>query len=118
MIRRPPRSTLFPYTTLFRSVIFPLAEREDEARIGDILVPAVNGARVPLREIARIERAIGRASINRESNSRVLALKFNVQGRDLGPVIAEAQAGGRPEVQGTAGDILRGGRAIAKQTRP
>src|SRR5450432_3404877 len=25
MIRRPPRSTLFPYTTLFRSVIDPLA---------------------------------------------------------------------------------------------
>src|SRR5256885_6036475 len=24
MIRRPPRSTLFPYTTLFRSVIFDL----------------------------------------------------------------------------------------------
>src|SRR3712207_7225213 len=24
MIRRPPRSTLFPYTTLFRSRIFPL----------------------------------------------------------------------------------------------
>src|SRR6267378_5601147 len=23
MIRRPPRSTLFPYTTLFRSIIFP-----------------------------------------------------------------------------------------------
>src|SRR5574339_981140 len=26
MIRRPPRSTLFPYTTLFRSVIVTLAE--------------------------------------------------------------------------------------------
>src|SRR2546430_13147789 len=25
MIRRPPRSTLFPYTTLFRSGSFPLA---------------------------------------------------------------------------------------------
>src|SRR5258707_1216663 len=24
MIRRPPRSTLFPYTTLFRSVVCPL----------------------------------------------------------------------------------------------
>src|SRR3712207_7211034 len=24
MIRRPPRSTLFPYTTLFRSMILPL----------------------------------------------------------------------------------------------
>src|SRR3712207_6973496 len=27
MIRRPPRSTLFPYTTLFRSVGFGEAER-------------------------------------------------------------------------------------------
>src|SRR3712207_8283283 len=25
MIRRPPRSTLFPYTTLFRSLLVPLA---------------------------------------------------------------------------------------------
>src|SRR3712207_6863144 len=30
MIRRPPRSTLFPYTTLFRSV-FALAEPRDGA---------------------------------------------------------------------------------------
>src|SRR5258708_13040375 len=28
MIRRPPRSTLFPYTTLFRSVIADLLARE------------------------------------------------------------------------------------------
>src|SRR3989338_1911576 len=26
MIRRPPRSTLFPYTTLFRSCYFPLSQ--------------------------------------------------------------------------------------------
>src|SRR5258707_13895747 len=32
MIRRPPRSTLFPYTTLFRSVIFQLAAQPDELR--------------------------------------------------------------------------------------
>src|SRR2546426_3501037 len=29
MIRRPPRSTLFPYTTLFRSVEQPLADHLD-----------------------------------------------------------------------------------------
>src|SRR5438132_415362 len=29
MIRRPPRSTLFPYTTLFRSKVFSYAERFD-----------------------------------------------------------------------------------------
>src|SRR2546422_7814691 len=33
MIRRPPRSTLFPYTTLFRS---PLDEREGVERDGDL----------------------------------------------------------------------------------
>src|SRR5690348_17397678 len=40
MIRRPPRSTLFPYTTLFRSlsVIFP---RESDA-------PAAGGSAKPL----------------------------------------------------------------------
>src|SRR5258708_8100075 len=27
MIRRPPRSTLFPYTTLFRSLAYALADR-------------------------------------------------------------------------------------------
>src|SRR5260370_34654662 len=29
MIRRPPRSTLFPYTTLFRSYLRLLPERDD-----------------------------------------------------------------------------------------
>src|SRR3712207_8115107 len=32
MIRRPPRSTLFPYTTLFRSAV---VEREVLQRLGD-----------------------------------------------------------------------------------
>src|SRR2546427_7829646 len=31
MIRRPPRSTLFPYTTLFRSQAGQLLQRHDEA---------------------------------------------------------------------------------------
>src|SRR5260221_5393681 len=34
MIRRPPRSTLFPYTTLFRS---PLADRLRPTRLGDVV---------------------------------------------------------------------------------
>src|SRR3970282_884116 len=32
MIRRPPRSTLFPYTTLFRSMIPPPATAEQKTR--------------------------------------------------------------------------------------
>src|SRR2546430_12724031 len=42
MIRRPPRSTLFPYTTLFRSVVvllfllFPRINTGFQFRIGDL----------------------------------------------------------------------------------
>src|SRR5256885_12291233 len=35
MIRRPPRSTLFPYTTLFRSKFRPIILKEDVS-VGDI----------------------------------------------------------------------------------
>src|SRR5690349_22010215 len=35
MIRRPPRSTLFPYTTLFRSIVRPLAAPEGHVQSGD-----------------------------------------------------------------------------------
>src|SRR5947208_13857303 len=33
MIRRPPRSTLFPYTTLFRSTAAGLLERREHRRL-------------------------------------------------------------------------------------
>src|SRR3712207_7224085 len=37
MIRRPPRSTLFPYTTLFRSIIHKVQKRmEISKKIGEI----------------------------------------------------------------------------------
>src|SRR2546426_12838612 len=36
MIRRPPRSTLFPYTTLFRSQRMPMAPNTSNARRHDI----------------------------------------------------------------------------------
>src|SRR3712207_8426700 len=40
MIRRPPRSTLFPYTTLFRSQ-HPLAKGDDGARRGPLRVAVI-----------------------------------------------------------------------------
>jgi heavy metal efflux system protein len=46
---------------------------------------------VPLRELAKIQVAQGRATINHEANSRFMALKFNVAGRDMGSVITEAE---------------------------
>src|SRR2546429_6673477 len=35
MIRRPPRSTLFPYTTLFRSVLLKVRDDDEECGHGE-----------------------------------------------------------------------------------
>src|SRR3989449_6655491 len=70
MIRRPPRSTLFPYTTLFRSLTaHPAPDRVGEHR-GDEPEPALHAGRLLGRERgqddgmepARDERAAERAA--------------------------------------------------------
>src|SRR5256885_8391236 len=43
MIRRPPRSTLFPYTTLFRSFIGPRPERPEFVRLLQRRIPFYPG---------------------------------------------------------------------------
>src|SRR2546422_7686793 len=46
MIRRPPRSTLFPYTTLFRSLADAPEQRQHRARPPDAVQPDDVGAGV------------------------------------------------------------------------
>src|SRR2546427_9755518 len=54
MIRRPPRSTLFPYTTLFRS-LFPYRDKARRERLGPLLLSSE--AREPSRG-APVERRV------------------------------------------------------------
>src|SRR5258706_6741336 len=55
MIRRPPRSTLFPYTTLFRSL-----RRDDRAsRVSRATVHAVRGAALRARSQSGAVRSRG-----------------------------------------------------------
>src|SRR5437899_4458275 len=37
MIRRPPRSTLFPYTTLFRSIFTGKSDVREEVQMSDVI---------------------------------------------------------------------------------
>jgi cobalt-zinc-cadmium resistance protein CzcA len=71
-------------------LILPPSARAVTAQISAILVPTPGGGRVPLSALAHIETTIGRQAINREQNSRFLALKFNVDGRDIGSVMRDA----------------------------
>src|SRR5688572_32691747 len=50
MIRRPPRSTLFPYTTLFRSTMIGAGGAAGQSDAANLLKPAL--ARGELRTIA------------------------------------------------------------------
>src|SRR3712207_7137733 len=58
MIRRPPRSTLFPYTTLFRSppAQRPAGNRQDDARPAAALDPAAARPRRGARGDAHPQR--------------------------------------------------------------
>src|SRR2546430_3860205 len=58
MIRRPPRSTLFPYTTLFRSELAALERRQ--ARIGDhVSLEVQHALDIPERHIQDKPKARG-----------------------------------------------------------
>lgn len=71
-------------------LLLPRASRDDQDKIAALAIPTPNGSSVPLGRVARIEVATGTASIVREGNVRYIALKFNVQGRDMGSVVNDA----------------------------
>lgn len=66
--------------------------RDDEEKIGDILIPTESGKKIPLCEIATISYITGPTFIYREGSSRYIAVGFSIEGRDLGSAIAEAKA--------------------------
>src|SRR2546425_8961178 len=61
MIRRPPRSTLFPYTTLFRSLVQALATLVS----ADGNDPAIDGFLDKTRPISSAEQAMVAAAARR-----------------------------------------------------
>jgi heavy metal efflux system protein len=70
---------------------FPEAFRSSDVDIGNLLVPTQSGSKVPVREIADISQKTGPCLIFRDDNERYSAIKFSVEGRDMGSTIAEAQ---------------------------
>ncbi len=65
--------------------------RATEEAIKNLMVPTLDGSKVPLKEIADIVTLTGPAFIYRDNNARYITVKFSVRGRDLGSTVAEAQ---------------------------
>lgn len=65
--------------------------RRNEEEIGKILVPAKDGAMIPIQELADIKTITGPLIIYRDNHTRFCAVKFSVRGRDMGSAVKEAQ---------------------------
>src|SRR2546422_10477290 len=98
MIRRPPRSTLFPYTTLFRSLLLSAAVVSLPAAVGSHDTPS--GPRVAVASAVGVATALG--------------YLVHRSGRPL-PANIRANDAGRP---GGRGPGARGGRGGGPGPRP
>jgi cobalt-zinc-cadmium resistance protein CzcA len=72
-------------------VRFPEKQRDTPDAIGEILIQSPDGANVPLSELATLREIIGPRQITRERNQRFITIQCNVQDRDIGGFVAEAQ---------------------------
>src|SRR3712207_7641252 len=84
MIRRPPRSTLFPYTTLFRSLAPHPAPSPPERSVGLRAPPAVAPRRkrplaAPAAHVHHLERAVeGSRGVDRKSTRELQSRQYLV----------------------------------------
>lgn len=90
------------------------ASPQDIARA---LVATPEGARVPLGQVAQIEEVIGPKQISREANQRRIVVQANVEGRDLGGFVAEAQAAVARAVSLPSGYFVTWGGQFENQRR-
>src|SRR3712207_8032794 len=72
MIRRPPRSTLFPYTTLFRSVFGRRLRTDGERPVNLTRVKAFADTDLGEEHVAALEPAIGRVLPRSEEHTSEL----------------------------------------------
>lgn len=73
--------------------------RSSVAALENLGVKDPNGVRIPLAELADIKVDMGASRISREENSRRIAIKCNLIGRDQGSFVQEAMPRVAAEVQ-------------------
>jgi cobalt-zinc-cadmium resistance protein CzcA len=97
-------------------VKLPAANEGDEFYVGRLDVPA-GPARLPLASLANVHVDSGRTQINREQGGRFLALKCNIEGRDMGSFVQEAQSMVRAMVKLPEGYYMTWGGEFENQRR-
>jgi cobalt-zinc-cadmium resistance protein CzcA len=70
---------------------FPEDKRSSVDVIGNILINAATGAKIPLAQLTDIKLVEGPVQISRENGKRRIIVECNVRGRDIGSFVAESQ---------------------------
>src|SRR3712207_8761399 len=89
MIRRPPRSTLFPYTTLFRSYNDRGEQHEVNGEAPEVTSTYHTLRGSPSREVAEVEHQ--RGEVVHDQGSRRQEEKYRLAGREVTGAEAEVQ---------------------------
>jgi len=97
-------------------VKLPSPAEGDTFALDRLDVPA-GDRRLPLSSLASVHVDFGRTQINREQGGRFLALKCNIEGRDMGSFVDEAQARVAKEVPLPEGYLLTWGGEFENQRR-
>jgi len=96
---------------------FPEGKRNSVEAIGNIFVNASNGANIPLSMLARVYMSEGPVQISRENSKRRIVIESNVEGRDIGGFVKEAEEVIAREVKLPSGYYIAWGGAFENQQR-
>ena len=90
-------------------VRFPFSARRDPEAIGNLLVNAPDGQKIPLSQLASISIEEGPAEVSRENGRRRVTVEVNVRNRDIGSFVAEARERVEQQVKLPAGYLMEWG---------
>ena len=79
-------------------VRFEEGARSTPEQIAGLLIPLPGGGTVPLGALAEVDEVVGPRQITRQDNQRFITVQLNVEGRDIGSFVGEAQEVIREEV--------------------
>ena len=77
--------------------------------IRNLLVDTPSGQKIPLAQVAKVDYGTGPNTLNRENVSRLIVVSANVQGRDLGSVIADIRSQVKQKVELRSGYYIQYG---------
>ena len=83
--------------------------RNQVEKLGDVLIASPVGDRVPLGQLATFKLSSGDAVISRENALRRVVVTCNVENRDIGSFVADAQAAVNQQVKMPAGYFITWG---------